>query len=146
MLRFELEVELFAGRLAPADLPEAWAQRMSSYLGIEVPDDASGVLQDAHWSSGSFGYFPTYTVGNVIAAQLWELVRERLPDLDARLAAGELSELRELLGELIYRHGGKLEPAEMIERVAGGPLDPAPLLRHLRAKFGELYGLGESVE
>ncbi len=141
VLRFELELELFEGRLVAAELPEAWAQRMSEYLGIEVPDDASGVLQDAHWSSGSFGYFPTYTLGNVIAAQLWEIVRAELPDLDHRLATGELTPLRDFLGERLYRHGGKLEPAEMIERLAGGPLDPEPLLCHLRQKFGEIYEL-----
>jgi carboxypeptidase Taq len=142
VLRFELEVELFTGRLEPADLPDAWVQRVSRYLGIDVPDDASGVLQDAHWSSGSFGYFPTYTLGNVIAAQLWGLVRAELPDLDERLAAGDLAPLRDFLAEALYRHGGKLEPREMIERVTGGPLDPEPLLAHLRAKFGEIYGLG----
>ena len=141
MLRFELELELFEGRLEPADLPEAWAASMSEYLGIEVPDHARGVLQDAHWSGGSFGYFPTYSLGNVIAGQLWELARAELPDLDRQLAAGELAPLRDFLGERIYRHGGKLEPAEMIERVAGAPLDPAPLLAQLRDKFGEIYGL-----
>jgi carboxypeptidase Taq len=141
VLRFELEVALFAGELEPADLPAAWAERVSSYLGIEVPDDASGVLQDVHWSSGSFGYFPTYTLGNVIAAQVWELARAELPELDDQLAAGELDPLRDFLGDRIYRHGGKFEPAEMIERLTGGPLDPAPLLAQLRAKFGELYEL-----
>ena len=140
-LRFELEVDLFTGRLAPADLPAAWAQRMSDYLGIEVPDDGVGVLQDAHWSAGSFGYFPTYTLGNVIAAQLWDLARAELPDLDEQLADGELEPLAAYLGERIYRLGGKLEPAELIVRVAGGPLDPEPLLRQLRQKFGEIYQL-----
>ena len=140
-LRFELEVEIFTGRLAAADLPAAWAQRMSDYLGIEVPDDGVGVLQDAHWSAGSFGYFPTYTLGNVIAAQLWDLARAELPDLDEQLAGGELEPLAGYLGERIYRLGGKLEPAELIMRVAGGPLDPEPLLRQLRQKFGEIYRL-----
>jgi carboxypeptidase Taq len=99
------------------------------------------VLQDVHWSAGAFGYFPTYSLGNVIAAQLWQLARAELPDLDAQLAAGELEPLRAFLGDRIYRHGCKLEPAEMVEKVTGGPLDPEPLLRHLEAKFGELYGL-----
>ena len=142
VLRFELEVALFEGRLDAAELPGAWAQRMSEYLGIEVPDDACGVLQDAHWSSGAFGYFPTYTLGNVIAAQVWDLAREELPDLDQRIAAGDMRPLGDFLGERIYRHGNTLEPAEMIELVTGGPLDPEPLLRHLRHKFGEIYELG----
>jgi carboxypeptidase Taq len=143
VLRFELELELFEGRLAPVDLPHAWAARMEESLGIEVPSDADGVLQDVHWAGGSFGYFPTYSLGNVIAGQVWELARAQLPDLDAQLAAGDLGPLRDFLGELIYRHGGKFEPAEMIQRVTGSPLDPEPLLAQLRRKFGRLYEIDE---
>ncbi|MFL5870710.1 MAG: carboxypeptidase M32 [Solirubrobacterales bacterium] len=141
VLRFELELALFEGELEPADLPEAWRERIRAYLGLEVPDDAAGVLQDVHWSAGSFGYFPTYSLGNVIAAQLWDLARSEIDDLDAGLAAGELTVLRDFLRERLLHHGGKHEPAEMIERVTGGPLDPEPLLAQLRAKFGELYRL-----
>mgnify|MGYP001073573178 CR=1 FL=1 len=141
ILRFELELALFEERLAPADLPDAWNAKVNELLGIEVPDDASGVLQDVHWAAGAFGYFPTYSLGNVIAGQTWELAREALPDLDDQLAAGELKPLRDFLAERLYSHGGKFEPAAMIERLTGGPLDPEPLLRQLRAKFGELYGL-----
>jgi carboxypeptidase Taq len=141
VLRFELELELIEGRLAAADLPQAWAARTQEYFGLAVPDDAHGVLQDIHWAGGSFGYFPTYALGNVIAGQLWELANAEIPGLDGRLAAGDTEALRELMAERIYRHGGKLEPAELIERVVGGPLDPAPLLAYLRAKFGELYGV-----
>jgi carboxypeptidase Taq len=141
VLRFELELALFEGELDPADLPEAWRERVRSYLGLEVPDDASGVLQDVHWSDGSFGYFPTYSLGNMIAAQIWDLARSEIADLDEHLAAGELSVLRDFLGERLLRHGGKHEPAEMIERVTGGPLDPGPLLTQLREKFGALYRL-----
>ena len=144
VLRFELELALLEGRLELTDLPEAWNERMREYLGIEVPDDGRGVLQDVHWAAGSFGYFPTYSLGNVIAAQVWDAAREALPDLDAQLAAGDLGPLRDLFAERIYSHGGKHLPAELIERVTGGPLDPDPLLRQLRAKFGELYGLPES--
>ncbi len=139
-VRLELELELFEGGLAAADLPEAWRARMTEFLGIEVGNDADGVLQDVHWAGGAFGYFPTYSLGNVIAAQVWELVGAELPELDAQLAAGELGPLRDFLAGLIYRHGGRLEPAEMIERVTGGPLDPEPLLGQLRSKYGRLYG------
>ena len=142
-LRFELELDLVEEKLALADLPEAWRAKTEEFLGIEVPDDASGVLQDVHWAAGLMGYFPTYSLGNVIAGQVWELAREALPDLDDQLAAGELDPLRDFLGERIYAHGGTLEPAEMIERLTGGPLDPAPLLSQLRAKFGEIYALGD---
>jgi carboxypeptidase Taq len=141
ILRFELELELFEGAIEPRDLPDAWNQRMGDYLGIEVPDDANGVLQDVHWAASSFGYFPTYSLGNVIAGQIWELVRSELVDLDDQLARGELTPLRDWLRDRLYRHGGKLQPADMIQRLTGGPLDTAPLLRQLEAKFGEIYGL-----
>jgi carboxypeptidase Taq len=139
-LRFELEVELFSERLAVAELPEAWKARTKDLLGLELQNDTDGVLQDVHWGAGSFGYFPTYSLGNVIAGQVWELARAELPDLDSQLAAGELVPLRDFLRERVYGHGGRMLPSELIEQITGGPLDPAPLLRHLRAKFGEVYG------
>jgi carboxypeptidase Taq len=141
VLRFELELGLFGGELEPADLPEAWNSRMRDYLGVDVPDDANGVLQDVHWGGGAFGYFPTYTLGNVIAGQLWELARADLPGLDDQLAAGDLWPLREWLRTRLHRHGAKFEPAEMIEQLTGGGLDPGPLLRHLEAKYVEVYRL-----
>ena len=143
-LRFELELRIVEERLDLADLPEAWNALTAEYLGIETPDDANGVLQDAHWAGGSFGYFPTYSLGNVIAGQIWELAHNELPDLDDQLAAGELVSLRDFLRERLYRHGRKLLPAEMIERVCGGPLDPGPLIAQLRAKFGAVYDLAEA--
>src|SRR6476646_3432278 len=107
VLRFELEVELFEGRLEAADLPEAWNARMAEYLGLEVPDDAAGVLQDVHWSGGAFGYFPTYSLGNVIAAQIWDLAIEQVAELEDRIAAGELVPLSDWLRDRLYRHGAK---------------------------------------
>jgi carboxypeptidase Taq len=141
VLRFELELDLIEERLAPADLPEAWNARMQEYLGVDVPDDAHGVLQDVHWAGGAFGYFPTYSLGNVIAGQLWEAAGSELGDLDAMLAADEGPALRDWLRERLYRHGGTLLPAEMVQRACGGPLDTGPLLAQLRSKFGEIYGL-----
>jgi carboxypeptidase Taq len=140
-LRFELEVAIFEGSLELADLPTAWNERMERYLGVEVPDDAHGVLQDVHWPSGSFGYFPTYSLGNIIAGQLWDLARAELPGLDGQLERGETRPLGELMRERLYRQGGKFEPKEMIERIVGGPLDSEPLQRQLREKYGELYEL-----
>jgi carboxypeptidase Taq len=141
VLRFELELDVIEERITLAELPEAWNARMQEYLGVEVPDDARGVLQDVHWAGGSFGYFPTYSLGNVIAGQLWDAAGSELGDLDAMLAAGEEPVLRDWLRERLYRHGGKLPPAEMVGRACGGPLDTGPLLAQLRAKFGEIYGL-----
>jgi carboxypeptidase Taq len=134
-LRFELELALMEGDLAVADLPAAWNERMQSYLGLDVPDDVHGVLQDIHWAEGAFGYFPTYAVGNVIAGQVWARVTAELPDLDERFAAGEFAPLREWLAENVHRFGRRHLTTEMLERVVGGGLDPAPYLAYLEAKI-----------
>ena len=144
-LRFELELEIFEQRLRPAELPEAWNARTREYLGIEVPDDAHGVLQDVHWAAGSFGYFPTYSLGNVIAGQIWAVAQGSLPDLEQQLRSGELAPLRDWLRARLYRHGGKFNPAEMIERVCGAPLSVEPYLDQMRRKMGEIYGLGPAL-
>jgi carboxypeptidase Taq len=141
ILRFELEQELIEGKLALADLPAAWNERFEQYLGLAVPNDAHGVLQDVHWSEGAFGYFPTYSLGNVIAARIWKRALEDIPALDKQIEAGDFEPLRAWLRETLHRHGRKFTPAETIERVAGGPLDVAPYFEYLRTKFGELYGL-----
>jgi carboxypeptidase Taq len=134
VLRFELEQELLAGTVEPRQLPEVWNEHVRRYLGIEVPDDAHGVLQDTHWSLGYVGYFPTYALGNIMSAQIWEAARADLPDLDERMEGGDFASLREWLGERLHRHGRKLLPAETLERVAGGPIETGPYLRYLRAK------------
>jgi len=141
ILRFELELGLIDGTLDAADLPAAWAAKMKQFLGLDVPDDLQGVLQDIHWSEGIIGYFPTYAIGNVLAAQLWQVAQAEMPDLDDDLSSGQLSGLRVWLRERIHRHGRLYTPSELIERAVGGPLDPAPMLAHLRAKYGALYGL-----
>jgi carboxypeptidase Taq len=141
VMRFELEQELIEGRLAVADLPEAWNARVNDYLGIDVPDDAHGVLQDVHWSGGAFGYFPTYALGNLIAGQLWAQAHADLADLDERIAAGELSGLREWLRENVHRHGAKFSAAEMLERVTGAPISVEPFVAYLKRKLSDVYGL-----
>ncbi len=141
ILRFELELALIEGTLDPADLPAAWAAKFRELLGVEVPDDLRGVLQDIHWSEGIIGYFPTYAMGNVLAAQLWRVARADLPGLDDDIRAADFGALRGWLVEKIHRHGRRLTPGELIEQAVGGPLDPAPMLEHLRAKYRALYGL-----
>ena len=128
--------ELIAGTLETADLPDAWNARVEEYLGLEVPEDRLGVLQDVHWSGGGFGYFPTYQLGNVISVQIWERAREALPDVDAQIERGDFAPLYEWLRANVYAHGRKYRPAELLERVVGGPLDPEPYLRYLKTKFG----------
>jgi len=145
ILRFELELALVEGTLDPSDLPEAWAAKMRELLGVEVPDDLRGVLQDVHWSQGIIGYFPTYAIGNVLAAQLWSALREDLPNLEDDLRAGDPSALGAWLREKIHRHGSRLTPAELIEQAVGGPLDPGPMLAHLDAKYRALYGLAAAT-
>jgi len=141
ILRFELELEIFGGRLELHELPEAWNQRMRDYLGVEVPDDANGVLQDVHWASGVFGYFPTYALGNVIAGQLWTRITSEIPDVEERMGRGELTGLRDWLRENLHRHGNKFLPKELIERVVGGPVDVGPYLGQLRERATEIYGV-----
>jgi carboxypeptidase Taq len=139
ILRFELEQELIEGTVALEDLPEVWNARMKEFLGVDVPDDGHGVLQDVHWSSGGIGYFPTYALGNVISLQFWQVVRDALPDLDDQLAAGDPIPLSDWLRDNLYSLGRKLTPKETIERLTGSPeIDPGPYLEYLRAKSASL--------
>ncbi len=139
LLRFELEVDLFEGGLAVADLPEAWNAKMKEYLGIVPKNDALGVLQDTHWAIGYFGYFPSYTVGNVLSVQLYEAAVEERPEILPEMERGEFGTLLGWLRENVHRHGKKYEPDDLIERATGRPPDTAPYLRYLESKFGELY-------
>ena len=142
MLRYELENEMLEGKLKVKDLPEAWNTRMKSYLGINVPNDREGVLQDIHWAWVSFGIFPGYTIGNVIAAQLMEKVRVEIPDLDAQIERGEFASLLRWLRNNVHRHGRKFTPNELLERATGKPLTATPWIAYVRDKYAALYGLG----
>ncbi|MDT0683926.1 carboxypeptidase M32 [Roseicyclus sp. F158] len=140
LMRFDLERELIAGRLAVADLPEAWNTRFARDFGLDVRSDAQGVLQDVHWSLGLFGYFPTYTLGNVYAGCLHAAMRRDLPELDSALAAGSAAPATDWLAEKVRRHGGLHAPRDLIERATGAPVSEEPLLAYLEEKFGALYG------
>lgn len=142
ILRFELEREMLAGTIAVGDLPDAWNARMKSYLGVDVPDDARGVLQDVHWSLGYLGYFPTYVLGSILSAQIWEHAVAEQPELPAQFAQGAFSPLREWLRERLHRHGRKFSPMETLERAIGAnSIDVAPFTNYLTSKFSEIYGL-----
>jgi carboxypeptidase Taq len=139
ILRFDLERRLIEGSLEPKDLPEAWSAAMQEYLGVDVPDDTRGVLQDTHWSAGSIGYFPTYALGNVISLQIWSVVQEAIPDVDDQMRAGELRGLSSWLTENLYSLGRKFTPKETVERLTGSPkIDPQPYLAYLREKVSAL--------
>jgi len=141
MLRFELERALIRGDLAIADLPGAWNARFTELLGLTVPDDARGCLQDVHWSFGLVGYFPTYTLGNLYAAQMWETINNAIPDLDRQMARGEFGALLAWLRTNIHEHGRRYTAGELIERISGRPLGPEPLMRHLESRIRPAYGL-----
>lgn len=141
LLRFELETELLDGTLKVKDLPEAWNARFKSYLGLDVPNNREGALQDVHWTYASFAIFPGYTIGNLISAQLMEKVRMDIPDLDAQVAGGDFSGLLGWLRKNVHRHGRKFTPNELLERATGKPLTAAPWIAYVQQKFGALYGL-----
>jgi len=141
LLRFELENEMLEGKLKVKDLPEAWNARVKSYLGVDVPNDRQGALQDIHWSFVSFGIFPGYTIGNLIGAQLMEKVRADIPDLDSQIERGEFGPLLGWLRKNVHRHGRKFTPNELMERATGKPLTAMPWIAYVRKKFGALYGL-----
>ena len=138
ILRFELEQEIMAGTIDLKELPEAWNARFEEYLGIPVPSDTLGVLQDVHWSGGSFGYFPTYSLGNIVSVQVWEKVLSEIPDLPDQFEQGEFGQLHDWLRSNLYVLGRKFTPQETLERVVGGPIDAAPYVRYLKDKLGAL--------
>ncbi len=114
---------------------------MEEYLGIRPPSDAHGVLQDVHWSFGAFGYFPTYTLGNLYSVQFFEQAKLELPQLETDIAAGQLLPLRRWLGQKIHRWGRMFTPAHLAERITGSSLRPEPFLNYVEQKYGELYQL-----
>jgi carboxypeptidase Taq len=138
ILRFELEQEIMAGSIDLKELPAIWNARFEEYLGIPVPNDTLGVLQDVHWSGGGFGYFPTYSLGNIVSVQIWEKVLSEIPDLPEQFEQGEFGQLHEWLRDRLYVLGRKFTPQETLERVVGGPLDAAPYVRYLKDKLGAL--------
>ena len=140
-VRFELERALIHGDLASADLPAAWNEAYRRYLGVVPADDAEGCLQDSHWAAGMFGYFPSYTLGNVFAAQLTARAVEDLGDLNVQFARGEFEPLRDWLTQRIYAEGGRFTAAQLIKRVTGTPPDHRPLIAALGREYGELYGV-----
>jgi carboxypeptidase Taq len=141
LARFELERALVRGELRVRDLPAAWREVYRRHLGVEPANDAEGCLQDGHWAEGLFGYFPTYALGDVVAAQLFEAAEAELGDLEPQLARGEFAGLREWLRARVHRRGGTLPAARLVEAVTGRPLEPRALVETLRAKYGGLYGV-----
>lgn len=141
LLRFDLERPLIAGDLQPADVPGVWNETFTKYFGITPPDDAHGCLQDIHWSGGMIGYFPTYALGNMYAAQFFACASRELADLPAAFSRGEFGPLKTWLNTNIHQHGRRYRAQRLVEIVTGETLSPLPLVKHLHQKFDELYGL-----
>lgn len=141
MLRFELERALIGGDLKVKDLPGAWNERFEQLLGVKVPDNRRGCLQDVHWAFGLIGYFPTYTLGNLYAAQFWETINTEIPDLKQQLAQGQFDSLKAWLNRNIHAHGRRYDAGELCRMLTGKPLSADPLMRHLEGKLRPIYGI-----
>jgi carboxypeptidase Taq len=141
MLRLEIELGLISGEMSVNELPEIWNKKMSEYLGVTPTTDADGVLQDVHWSYGAIGYFSTYTLGNLIASQLWDVISHEISDISKQISSGEFSILREWLGKNIHCHGAKYTPLELVKRVTGNGIKSEPYLNYLEEKYFDIYGI-----
>jgi len=141
ILRYEMETQLLEGKLSVADAPAAWNAKMKAYLGIEVPSDREGILQDVHWSGGGIGYFPTYSLGNILATQFFEAAVRAKPEIPTDIAGGKFGGLFAWLKENVHQYGRKYPPAELVKRATGETLTTRPYAAYLKRKFGEVYGL-----
>jgi len=141
VIRFEIERDLIRGDLAVEDVPEVWNDKYEEYLGIRPETDSEGCLQDIHWSHGNFGYFPTYSLGSVMAAQLFEAAESEIDDLEAKIAEGDFEDLHGWLGENVHRHGSRYETNELVERATGEEFTADAFLDYVDEKYGELYGI-----
>jgi carboxypeptidase Taq len=139
LLRFDLERRLFSGELTVRDLPAAWNALCRDLLGLTPKNDAEGVLQDVHWSGGAFGYFPSYCLGNMIAAQLWHTVRKELTDIEDDFGRGDFRRLLTWLRDRIHRHGRRHDTRELVRQVTGEEVSPVHLVRYLRERYAPIY-------
>jgi carboxypeptidase Taq len=141
MIRYEIEKALINREIKVSDLPRIWNEKMKEYLGIVPTDDSKGVLQDVHWAGGSFGYFPSYTLGNIYSAQIYNAAKKEIKDFDKLIEKGELIKIKEWLSENIHKHGKLLEPAEILKKVTGEEMNPQYLIDYLENKYTKMYKL-----
>ncbi|MBM3136884.1 MAG: carboxypeptidase M32 [Chloroflexi bacterium] len=141
MLRLEMEIALMEGSLAVKDAPEVWNEKINEYLGITPPNYEMGILQDVHWSFGGFGYFPTYALGNLVSAQIWETMAKDINDMDLQVEKGKFEGILGWLRENLHKYGAKYEPQELVEKVTGSKITPEPYIHYLENKYKEIYGL-----
>ncbi|HAF61718.1 MAG TPA: carboxypeptidase [Anaerolineaceae bacterium] len=141
MLRLEMEIGLMEGSIQAKDAAQVWKEKFNAYLGIVPPNDRQGVLQDVHWSSGLFGYFPTYALGNLVSVQLWDRMLQDNPDTAEQVEAGEFSKILGWYREHVHQYGAKYEPQELVQKITGEKINSAPFTRYLKDKFGKIYNL-----
>jgi carboxypeptidase Taq len=142
IIRFNIERDLFADKTTVKELPETWNQSYKDYLGVRIENDSEGVMQDTHWASGSFGYFPSYALGNIYSGQMLKAMDKTLPDWRARLAEGNFREVKDWLAKNVHSYGALYYPADLIKKIAGTELDVKPYLDYLNEKYSALYGFG----
>jgi carboxypeptidase Taq len=140
IIRFQMEADLFAQKIAVAELPEIWNQKYKEYLAVKVENDAEGVMQDTHWSSGFYGYFPTYALGNIYSGQLLATLAQDIRDWRSQMAEGKLENLKDWLTKNVHSQGDLYDPADLMSRITGKRLDAEPYLKYLREKYADLYG------
>jgi carboxypeptidase Taq len=141
IIRYEIEKAIFDGDVDIEDLRDIWNQKYREYLGVEPQNDGEGILQDMHWSSGNFGYFPSYALGNLYGAQFLKVIRQDIPDLDNRIKGGDFEALHLWLKENIHKYGSVYKPEELIKKVTGEELKAKYYVDYLNKKYGELYGV-----
>jgi carboxypeptidase Taq len=139
IIRFELERDLFAGKIKIDELPQVWNQKYHDYLGVDVKDDSEGVMQDTHWASGLYGYFPSYALGNIYDGQILVALSKAIPDWKSTLAEGNLGPVNLWLKNNIHKTGSLYDPEELIQRATGSKLDSAPFIRYLNEKYSAIY-------
>lgn len=141
IIRFEIERDLIDGKLKPKDVPKVWNAKVKEYLGIQVPDDSHGVLQDVHWVLGLFGYFPTYTFGNLYSAQFWDSMKKDMPNITKDFEKGNFQEAREWLRKHIHQHGKIYTAGALVKKVTGKELNSSHFIQYLEEKYNKIYGI-----
>ena len=140
IIRFEIERDLFAEKITVADLPRTWNQKYKEYLGLDIENDSEGVMQDTHWASGLYGYFPTYALGNIYSGQILARMEKDIPDWKDQIARGNFQNVKQWLVGNIYRHGNLYDPADLIKKVTGEEINFKHFLDYLNGKYSRLYG------
>jgi carboxypeptidase Taq len=140
IIRFQIEKGLFNGKINVSELPQIWNEMYEEYLDVKIENDSEGVLQDTHWASGLFGYFPSYSLGNIYSGQIFSKISRDQPDWKAKLSVGDLSGIKSWLSQNVYMNANLYDPADLIKKITGTGLNAKPFVNYLRAKYGELYG------